>query len=205
MINLDDARRLVASLMLDPGDEIDDLQLDGTAALVHSGTWTWRVEPAAVNLTNTAVKIWDVSLDVMSDPGQRPVGFALYEGRIYRLSEKPGLDEFWRHAGPLLGCLDLVALLVRYHSGGSSEHLMKTDDALADVVGPSAANTIEGVSAPRCTTDEDGALDAVDFHTWRLHPDMTVSLHRWHVLVGEGEVAWDVTAIAGELTWRVGE
>ena len=45
MIDLDEARRLVATLMIDEGTTVDDVRPDGTAALVRSGTWTWRVEP----------------------------------------------------------------------------------------------------------------------------------------------------------------
>ena len=204
MTDLDEARRLVATLMIDERTEVDDVRPDGTAALVRSGTWTWRVEPAPVSLANTAVVVYDVALDLMSDPGPQPTGFALHEGRIYRLSENPGIDEFWRSVGPTLDCLDLVTLIVRYHPGGSGEHLVKSDDTLEKVVGPRVARTIDGVGAPVCTTDERGTLNAVDFHTWRLHPNLKVSVHRWHVVVGTAGLMWDVEAVAGELAWRVG-
>lgn len=203
MIDLDIARQLVATYLIDPGQEIDDVQSDGPAALVQSGTWTWRVELAPLTLADPTVVVYDVALDLMSDPGQRPTGFAQYRETTYPLSEKTGIDEFWRTVGPGLVCLDLATLIVRYHPAGASEHLVTADDAVRRVVDPASAAAVDEVGAPRCETDERGTPTAATFHTWRLHRDLTVSVHRWHVVV-HTRLTWEVTTVAGDLPWRVG-
>ncbi|WP_372665160.1 hypothetical protein [Amycolatopsis kentuckyensis] len=189
MSTVEHARRLVGEHLLLPDDEIVNVREDVDDLVVESHRWRWRVSLATISPSGW--QIYDVELDVFTDPSMTPYGFAIEDGgRVLRLDDRAELAEFWRLTGPSLTRRDIATLLIRYHGGLA--HLLDDVAALGRVVGTEVAAGINGLVAP--VSETDGALA---FCTWQVDADGTVAVHRWEVRMPD----WDRSTLANHLTW----
>lgn len=192
---LEHARQVVSEYLLDPDDSVENVRkVRDDAVFVDSQKWTWWVASVPVNAPGWTV--YDVSLDVMSDPAQRPDGFAVSDvGEVLRLSEKPGLESFLQAAG--LPPVGLAHLLTRYHSACPA-HLVERPEDLHRVVGEPATDQIEGLTAPQ------DAAGPLVFCTWCVVNGDTVRVDRWQVRVVDAKLTWQVDTLADRMPWVVG-
>ncbi|MFD5247096.1 hypothetical protein ACFWIW_21300 [Amycolatopsis sp. NPDC058340] len=190
MSTVEHARRVVAEHLLSAGDEIESVREGSDGVLVESHEWRWRMTPAPVSTSDW--KLYDVELDLFTDPPMAPYGFAVdTDGRVLRLDDRPGLSEFFRLVGMSLAARDIASLLTRYHGGPA--HLLDDVAELDRVVGPGAAAGIDGLTAP--VTETKGSLA---FCTWRVDADDTIAIDRWDVHLPE----WEKRTLANRLPWR---
>lgn len=209
------ARDLVSKYLVIAGESVVDVRRVRDSVLVDSQKWTWRVDPAPVPVAGRPVSsdwvVYDVTLDLLTDPAQRPDGFAVFaDGRVLRLTEKSELSEFWLLVGASLAPGDLATLLTRYQSTDPPAHMVRTKEDLDHVVGIKAARSIIGLTDPHSTVDEDGSLVELTFCTWHVVSNEgggedTITVDRWQVcVVAPGRLTWKVTTLAQRIPWLVG-
>lgn len=215
MISLEHARLLVARYLLGADDSVVSVRPVGDTAVVDTENLTWIVERAPMPTNDRSASdqwsIYDVSLDLFTDPGQHPEGFALFtDGKILRLTDKIDLDEFWNLTRSSLEAGDLASLLTRYQSDRPPAHIVQSEADLGHVVDAAAVHRVPKLTPPRATFGENGSLSALNFYTWYVATNPgdrvdTITVDRWQVHVRDsGNLSWTVTTLAQDLPWAVG-
>ncbi|MGH4016784.1 MAG: hypothetical protein ACRDSL_23195 [Pseudonocardiaceae bacterium] len=215
MIALEHARQMVTRYLLNADESVVNVRPVGNTAVVDTDNWTWIVQRVPIPVTGRPLSsqwlIYDVSLDLFTDPGQHSEGFALFtDGRILRLTEKGDLNEFWNLAGPSIEAGDLAALLTRYQSDRPPAHIVQNEADLDHVVGVTVARQATNVTPPQPTFDESGSLSALNFYTWYVATNPggradTITVDNWQVHVHKsGNLSWTVTTVAQDLPWAIG-
>ncbi len=189
------ARRLIRDHVLQPGDVLLGSQLRSQAVLVSTSRWDWLVEPRRRPPTSVdALRIFNVSMDVMEDPPSPGRGFAIGAGSPdLDLGVPADLVTLWGRAAGRLPLRDVAELLVDYQAGEQVAGIIRSPEDLGSVVAPETIRGLAGYVDPILAHDALG--DHFSFCTYVIDVDDAGR---------EGMVVdlWDVTASGAGIHWE---
>jgi hypothetical protein len=198
---VDVARMLVSRHLTDPTDEIVRVAVEREGVVVEGRELTWYVAPFALGGRDPSFTIYDVTLDLMTDPARRPDGYAVFsDGVVLALRVRTDIAAFCEKVGRTLRLDDLATLLARYQNDGAARVVSGDSEALEliETIAPGRAGTL---SPLRVNLDADGKIVGMAFDSWRLQRD-TLRVDRWQVELpdfGAGAgISWETSRVAGD-------